>query len=668
MKMALNWNEQFRPEKLVALKEALSSIGNSYSPCQIWIEDLAIFMGYNYCPTHPSVRLCRLNLRKPLRDLGVRADIIYRYEDLEPYNNILISHFDDTLAEYCERWRKQGKRIFFSHTEHLWGLPSQVKVFNLCDYIVCCSNTLAELTQTNLTSKFTKCHFIPDMAERPKDPNSSPHQPQNERPLRCVYVGMGGNSYLAHDMRPMIESLGMTLTVITEWDNADIKWDQDTYLDIMTEHDIALCPQRVREQPAKSHVKVSTAMSRGMPVIASPSPAYKEIIEHGENGFIADTPEEWRDCLIKLQDFQLRKRFSQNALKTAQTFTPHAIAFYWLGLLTKKYPSVALINNTLRQKYLSYGDNILDELRFNGYTTEEFRYQDVDRLPKGFDAYLFIEDRYDPATIADVSPKILYTREDPDLNTLPHFDLIVSQDPNVANKLRNRGFVNVFHQSQFGMEQIFDWTSEDLLDLRKKHNQELHSKHIDQFHHLQQPENRWTSGARDIKHIEFAMEHTEIGSHVLDIGSADGWLSLYLAKQGRNVSAIDFVERGMNWTREHAKRLNVDIDLRFGFAEDVANAFRDKTFNTIMAFEILEHLDYLRVPWYLMQFEKLLRPGGKILISLPKQDLRDNPEHLWSPNEALIAKIFKKIPHAKIKWIPFDNYDVPGDWFISYEI
>ena len=64
---------------------------------------------------------------------------------------------------------------------------------------------------------------------------------------------------------------------------------------------------------------------------------------------------------------------SKHALQTAQNYTPHAIAFYWLELLCKKTkPSIAFINNTLLQKYMSYGDSILEELRFYGYDVEEF--------------------------------------------------------------------------------------------------------------------------------------------------------------------------------------------------------------------------------------------------------------------------------------------------------
>jgi len=165
MKISTIINEQLVSQDLVSLIESAKASIKLFGRSKIWIEDLGVYMNYPYDPQHPSVRLRRLNIRKPLREIGIRADIIYRYEDLLPYKNILLSHFDETLAEQCLELRKLGKTLYFCHTEHLWGLPSQVKVFNLCDYIVCCSNKLVELTQENLTSKFTECYYgrnLPD--------------------------------------------------------------------------------------------------------------------------------------------------------------------------------------------------------------------------------------------------------------------------------------------------------------------------------------------------------------------------------------------------------------------------------------------------------------------------------------------------------------------------
>jgi SAM-dependent methyltransferase len=476
---------------------------------------------------------------------------------------------------------------------------------------------------------------------------------------------MGGNSYLAKELKPLINKLGMDLKLITEHSDADIIWDRDTYLQDMAGFDIAICPQNVEIQPAKSAVKVTTAMGLGLPLICSPNPAYLEIVEHGINGYVASSKEDWTNCLVKLKSLELRRKFNKNALVSADAFTPAAIAKKWKQLLGEPYIKIALINNTLRQKYLSYGDYILDDLRLNGYSVEEFRYEDIDALPADYDLYLFVECRYDPEDINNIHPRVLITKEDTNLNVLPHYDLVVCLDKSLEQEWTSRGFVNIVNSSQVDIDFIFRCLNDDLIQKRKNHNFQIHSQNIESFYKLQLPENRWGT-SRDLAHINFTMQETRQNDEVLDIGSADGWLSVYLAKENRQVSALEFVERGMEWTNVQANRLGVTIDLRKGFIEEVAQVFPNKKFNCILAYEILEHLDYLKLPWYLIKMESLLKEGGKILISLPKQDLAENKEHLWSPSSKLINKVFSAKKGYECKWVGIPDHGVPGNWFIKY--
>ena len=634
--------------------------------------DLAIFMGYPHDPQHPSVRLRRLNLRKPLRKVGVNADIICRFEDLAPFKNVLFSHYNQEVVQQIRQRKSQGKRIFYCHSENLWGYPYQEEAFNLCDYIVCCSTKLAELTQARLTSQYTCCVVVPDMVEEPT-PN---HLPVDRDNRLVVWTGMGGNSYLARELAPTIESLGMELVIISEHADADIKWERDTYLKLMAECDIAICPQNVALQPAKSSVKVVTAMGVGLPLVCSPNPAYKEIVNSGVNGYVADTPEEWKAALTQLADYKRRVSVSKAALETAKNFTPKAIAEHWVRLLSPNpvhHPKVALINNTLSVKYLSYGDILLEGMRTNGIDVDEYRYEDIDCLPNGYDMYIFVEVRYSPEDISDVFPKVLYTKENPNLNFLPHFDCIVSPNQHSVDYWLQRGFVNVMRLPE-GVDrelynQIKAFSKYDWIEHRKKHNKQLHSDHIDMFHSLQPPEARWDGGSRDKIHIKYTDEKAELLGDkldILDVGSADGWLALYLAKKGHNVSGLEFVSRGMDWTKSNATRLGVEIDLRYGYAEDTDTVFSDKQFDLILAYEILEHLDYQKIPWYLDKFDKCLKPGGKVLVSLPNQDLIVNPEHLWSPSKKLIDKVFLNKFELVIEWIDIPNHEIPGNWFISY--
>jgi glycosyltransferase involved in cell wall biosynthesis len=57
----------------------------------------------------------------------------------------------------------------------------------------------------------------------------------------------------------------------------------------------------------------------GIPTIMSPVGVNTEIIEHGVNGFLAGTTEEWVNCLSALiEDEAMRKRLGEAALSTVE--------------------------------------------------------------------------------------------------------------------------------------------------------------------------------------------------------------------------------------------------------------------------------------------------------------------------------------------------------------
>lgn len=66
----------------------------------------------------------------------------------------------------------------------------------------------------------------------------------------------------------------------------------------------------------KSENRLTMKMALGLPVIASPVPAYLDVVEHGVNGFIARSPADWQDCLSALRDPALRREMGTKARQT----------------------------------------------------------------------------------------------------------------------------------------------------------------------------------------------------------------------------------------------------------------------------------------------------------------------------------------------------------------
>ena len=55
------------------------------------------------------------------------------------------------------------------------------------------------------------------------------------------------------------------------------------------------------------------AMASGLPVLASDLPAHRDFVRHGETGWIADTPDRFREGLIRLEDAEENARVGEQA-------------------------------------------------------------------------------------------------------------------------------------------------------------------------------------------------------------------------------------------------------------------------------------------------------------------------------------------------------------------
>ena len=69
----------------------------------------------------------------------------------------------------------------------------------------------------------------------------------------------------------------------------------------------------------KCGYKLIQYMACGLPVVASPVGVNKEIVEHGVNGFIAESDEEWRSAIeTLLSDADLRRRMGAAGRKKVE--------------------------------------------------------------------------------------------------------------------------------------------------------------------------------------------------------------------------------------------------------------------------------------------------------------------------------------------------------------
>lgn len=63
----------------------------------------------------------------------------------------------------------------------------------------------------------------------------------------------------------------------------------------------------------KSENRLTMKMAIGLPVIATPIPAYEPVLQHGSNGFFARSQADWQRCLQALRDPDLRREIGARA-------------------------------------------------------------------------------------------------------------------------------------------------------------------------------------------------------------------------------------------------------------------------------------------------------------------------------------------------------------------
>lgn len=101
---------------------------------------------------------------------------------------------------------------------------------------------------------------------------------------------------------------------------ASIPWAETTEVASICGFDIGIMP--LLDEPferGKCGYKLIQYMACGLPVVASPVGVNRQIVEHGENGFLAETPAQWLEALQTLAtDAGLRHRMGQSGRRKVE--------------------------------------------------------------------------------------------------------------------------------------------------------------------------------------------------------------------------------------------------------------------------------------------------------------------------------------------------------------
>jgi len=317
----------------------------------------------------PSTRIAALNMFPFLRAAGFDPQIVFEPESATE---------TPQLPDMARSLASDGFQIIVFQKVHGPDVERQARelsqigiktVYSVCDLV---NDTMAALTDATivitdyLKSLYSpmwqsKIHVVHDGIERPEIRKTAFRADggSRKRPLSAVLV-----TSLDLDCLPVIETppdwlevtivgryapAGRTRQRLRElrWQlasqpTADAKvaylrflanrrirrqaWDPIGVYVEMCQADIGIIPittdtdRCVTSTPptwmVKSENRLTMKMSVGLPVIATPIPAYEPIVDQGRNGFLARSKADWNECLEALRDPGRRRAIGELARET----------------------------------------------------------------------------------------------------------------------------------------------------------------------------------------------------------------------------------------------------------------------------------------------------------------------------------------------------------------
>lgn len=128
---------------------------------------------------------------------------------------------------------------------------------------------------------------------------------------------------------------------------------------------------------------------------------------------------------------------------------------------------------------------------------------------------------------------------------------------------------------------------------------------------------RWLIPADDAYAVAAQWEKRGV-KKILDLGCGLGRHSVFFAKQGFEVGAMDISDYGVQYLKDWAKKEGLSVEAKTG--DMLALPFPDGSFDAVFAYHVLSHTDTEGVRKILGEIKRVLCSGGVVFLTLCAKD------------------------------------------------
>ena len=110
---------------------------------------------------------------------------------------------------------------------------------------------------------------------------------------------------------------------------------------------------------------------------------------------------------------------------------------------------------------------------------------------------------------------------------------------------------------------------------------------------------------------------------VLDAGTGNGNVAIYMAKKGLKIKAIDLLDMHVRWAKANVKRKHLDGQIEVSKGDYEKLEFDNEIFDAAYTMETLVHADDPNQA--MKEFYRVLKPGGVVTHVEYEHDMDNNP-------------------------------------------